>query len=54
MFRAIKPPAGAILARVLSLRPLASVLLVLAGGAEAVVVATEVVGVTVVETESWS
>lgn len=53
MFRAIKPPAGAILARVLSLRPPASVLLVLAG-AEAVVVTTEVVGVTEVETESCS
>lgn len=53
MFKAIKPPAGAILARVLSFRPLASVLLVLAG-AEAVVVTAEVVGVTVVETESWS
>lgn len=53
VFKAIKPPAGAILARVLSFRPLVDVLLVLAGG-EAVVVTTEVVGVTVVETESWS
>lgn len=53
MFKAIKPPAGAILARVRSFRPPASVLLAL-GGAEAVVLTAEVVGVTVVETESCS
>lgn len=53
VFNAIIPPAGAIFARVRSLRPPASVLLAPAGG-EVVVVATEVVGVVVVETESWS
>ena len=42
-FSAIIPPAGAIFASVLSLRPPASVLLVPAGG-EVVTVATDVVG----------
>lgn len=53
VFNAIIPPAGAIFARVRSFRPPASVLLVPAGG-ELVVVAIEVVGVVVVETESCS
>lgn len=53
VFNAIIPPAGAIFARVLSFRPLAGVFLALAGG-EVVVVTTEVVGVVVVDTESWS
>lgn len=52
-FSAIIPPAGAIFARVLSFRPPVGVFLVLAGG-DVVVVATDVVGVVVVETESWS
>ena len=56
-FNAMIPPAGAILARVRSLRPPASVLLVPAVGigeeAAGVVVTMEVVGVVVVETVSW-
>lgn len=52
VFNAMIPPAGAILARVRSFLPPASVLLVPAGD-EVVVVATEVVGVVVVDTVSW-
>lgn len=53
VFSAIIPPAGAIFARVRSFLPPASALFAPAGG-EVVVVTTEVVGVVVVDTESWS
>lgn len=54
VFSANIPPAGAIFARVLSFRAPAAVLLVLAGGGDAVVVTTGLVGVVAEVTESWS
>lgn len=57
VFRASMPPAGAILASVLSFLPPAAVLLLVAttgAGCDVVVVTTGLVGVVAVVTASWS